>query len=170
MYGLMTDHYELTMVRSALASGVANRQAVFEVFARRLPPGRRYGVVAGTGRLVPMLADFLFTPADIDWLMAQGVLDERTADWLAAYRFRGNVDGYREGEVYFPGSPLLTVSGTFAECVLLETLVLSVLNHDSAVAAAAARMVSAAGDRALVEMGSRRTHEYAALAAARAAY
>ncbi|MGH3994907.1 MAG: nicotinate phosphoribosyltransferase, partial [Pseudonocardiaceae bacterium] len=90
--------------------------------------------------------------------------------WLASYSFQGDIDGYPEGELYFPGSPVLTVSGTFAECVLLETLVLSVLNHDCAVASAAARMVTAADGRPLIEMGSRRTHELAAVASARAAY
>ncbi len=82
----------------------------------------------------------------------------------------GDIWGYPEGEVYFPGSPLLRVEGSFAECVLLETVILSILNHDSAIAAAASRMSSAAGARPLIEMGARRTHELAAVAAARAAY
>ena len=82
----------------------------------------------------------------------------------------GSITGYREGELYFPGSPILTVEGTFAEAVVLETLALSVLNHDSAVATAAARMSIAAGDRPLAEMGSRRAGEQSAVAAARAAY
>src|SRR5205823_1289092 len=90
--------------------------------------------------------------------------------WLAGYRFRGDVSGYPEGELFFPGSPILTVAGTFAEAVILETLVLSVLNHDCAIAAAAARMVTAARGRPVIEMGSRRTHERGAVAAARAAY
>ena len=90
--------------------------------------------------------------------------------FLADFRFHGDVDGYPEGELYFPHSPLLTVTGTFAEAVVLETLVLSILNHDAAVASAAARMVTAAEGRPIIEMGSRRTHEYAAVAAARAAY
>jgi nicotinate phosphoribosyltransferase len=98
------------------------------------------------------------------------VVDRPTLDWLAGYRFRGSISGYREGECYFPGSPILTVEGGFAECVLLETVILSILNHDSAIAAAASRMVSAAAGRPCIEMGSRRTHERAAVAAARAAY
>ncbi|MEO8527999.1 MAG: nicotinate phosphoribosyltransferase, partial [Pseudolysinimonas sp.] len=84
--------------------------------------------------------------------------------------FAGSISGYREGEVYFPGSPLLVVEGTFAEAVMLETLALSILNYDSAVASAAARMVAAADGRPLAEMGSRRTGEHSAVAAARAAY
>ena len=167
---LLTDHYELTMVAAALRDGTANRHCVFEVFARRLPPGRRYGMVAGTGRLVEAIIAFRFDDGQIAGLRDGGVVDEATARWLADYRFRGDVDGYAEGELYFPGSPILSVSGTFAECVVLETIVLSVLNHDCAIAAAAARMVTAARGRPIIEMGSRRTHEHAAVAAARAAY
>ena len=167
---LYTDHYELTMLSAALKDGTAHRRSVFEVFARRLPPGRRYGVVAGTGRLIEMIRDFRFTDADIDFLRGAHIVDDATTAWLADYRFTGDVDGYAEGELFFPGSPILTVSGTFAECVVLETLALSVLNHDSAIAAAAARMVTAARGRPIIEMGSRRTHEESAVAAARAAY
>jgi nicotinate phosphoribosyltransferase len=97
-------------------------------------------------------------------------LDPATLAYLADFRFSGDVDGYAEGELYFPGSPVLSVHGTFAESVVLETLALSIFNHDTAVASAAARMVSAAEGRPLIEMGSRRTHELAAVAAARAAY
>ncbi|CAI7977483.1 Nicotinate phosphoribosyltransferase pncB1 [Frankia sp. Hr75.2] len=166
---LLTDHYELTMLRAALRSGAAERRAVFEVFTRSLPAGRRFGVMAGTGRLLAALADFRFGPAEIDHLSATGVVDPDTADWLASYQFRGDVDGFAEGEPFLPDTPVLVVEGTFAECVLLETLVLSVLNHDSAIAAAGSRMVAAAGDRPCIEMGGRRTHEQAAVAAARAA-
>jgi nicotinate phosphoribosyltransferase len=167
---LMTDQYELTMVSAALKDGTADRHSVFEVFARRLPTGRRYGVVAGAGRLMDLIRDFRFTPEDINFLLRAQIVDETTADWLSGYKFSGDIDGYGEGELFFPGSPILTVSGTFAECVVLETLILSVLNHDSAVASAAARMVTAARGRPIIEMGSRRTHEDSAIAAARAAY
>jgi nicotinate phosphoribosyltransferase len=167
---LLTDHYELTMLQAALRSGAAGRRCVFEVFARRLPEGRRYGVVAGTGRLLDALAGFRFGPEEIERLRSARVVDESTLDYLAGYRFTGDIWGYAEGECFFAGSPLLVVEGTFAEAVLLETLVLSVLNHDAAVASAASRMTSAAGDRPCIEMGSRRTHEEAAVAAARAAY
>ncbi|WP_428961666.1 nicotinate phosphoribosyltransferase [Micromonospora fluostatini] len=167
---LLTDHYELTMVSAALRDGTADRRCVFEVFSRRLPAGRRYGVVAGTARLVELIRDFRFAEEEVDFLRRTGVVDEAAAAWLADYRFTGDIDGYAEGELFFPGSPILTVSGGFAECVVLETLVLSVLNYDCAVAAAAARMVTAARGRALIEMGSRRAHEEAAVAAARAAY
>src|SRR5215471_8610295 len=167
---LLTDHYELTMLEAALHSGAAHRRAVFEVFARHLPHGRRYGVVAGTGRLLDAIERYRFGPEELSFLRDSRIVDETTLRYLASYRFGGNIWGYAEGDVYFPGSPILVVEGTFAEAVLLETVVLSILNHDCAVASAASRMVSAAGGRPLIEMGSRRTHESAAVAAARAAY
>lgn len=165
---LLTDKYELTMLAAALRDGTANRRATFEVFTRRLPDGRRYGVLAGTGRFLEALAGFTFDEAALDSVAS--FLDAETLGYLRDFRFRGDIDGYPEGELYFPGSPVLSVTGTFAECVLLETLALSILNHDSAIAAAAARMVTAADGRPLIEMGSRRTHEQAAVAAARATY
>jgi nicotinate phosphoribosyltransferase len=167
---LLTDHYELTMVSAALRDGTADRRCVFEVFARRLPPGRRYGVVGGVGRLLDLVRDFRFTPETVEFLRHADVVDDDTARWLTDYRFTGEISGYAEGELFFPGSPILTVAGTFAECVVLETLILSVLNHDCAIAVAAARMVTAARGRPIIEMGGRRTHEEAAVAAARASY
>ncbi|MFG2496684.1 nicotinate phosphoribosyltransferase [Streptomyces sp. NPDC048441] len=167
---LFTDHYELTMLQAALKAGTADRRSVFEVFTRRLPEGRRYGVVAGTGRVLDAVENFRFDADVIGFLRERRVVDEETLKWLSSYRFSGDIWGYPEGEVYFPGSPLLRVEGSFAECVLLETVILSILNHDSAIAAAASRMASAAGERPLIEMGARRTHELAAVAASRAAY
>ncbi|MER8220123.1 nicotinate phosphoribosyltransferase [Streptomyces sp. NPDC094143] len=167
---LFTDQYELTMLRAALTSGTADRRSVFEVFTRRLPDGRRYGVVAGTGRVLDAVENFRFDPGVLGFLREREIVDERTLEWLAGYRFGGDIWGYPEGEVYFPGSPIMRVEGTFAECVLLETVILSILNHDSAIAAAASRMSAAAGGRPLIEMGARRTHELAAVAASRAAY
>jgi nicotinate phosphoribosyltransferase len=166
--GLLTDKYELTMLAAALRDGTAHRRATFELFARRLPQGRRYGVLAGTGRLLEALPQFRFDDAALTSLAEFS--DRETLRFLADFRFSGDIDGYAEGELYFPGSPVLTVSGTFAECVLLETLALSILNHDTAIASAAARMISAARNRPVMDMGTRRTHELAAVAAARAAY
>ncbi|MBU6530794.1 nicotinate phosphoribosyltransferase [Streptomyces sp. NPDC057245] len=167
---LFTDQYELTMLQAALRAGTAGRRSVFEVFTRRLPDGRRYGVLAGTGRVLDAVENFRFDADVLRFLRERSIVDAETLDWLAQYRFSGDIWGYPEGEVYFPGSPVLRVEGTFGECVLLETVILSILNHDSAIAAAASRMSSAAGGRPLIEMGARRTHELAAVAAARSAY
>jgi len=168
--GLLTDHYELTMLAGALHSGAAHRRAVFEVFARHLPHGRRYGVVAGMGRLLAALERFRFGPGELEFLHATGVIGDGTRAYLETFAFTGDVWGYAEGDCYFPGSPILVVEAPFAEAVVLETLALSVLNHDCAIASAASRMVTAADGRPLIEMGSRRTHELAAPASARAAY
>lgn len=167
---LLTDHYELTMVEAAMRAGTAFRPCVFELFPRRLPEGRRYGVVAGVGRMLDAVADFHFEPEEIDFLVGHQVVSEQMAQWLSGYQFTGSIHGYPEGELYFPGSPLVTVESSFAEACLLETLLLSIYNHDSAVASAASRMVLMAEGRSIIEMGSRRTHEEAAVAAARACW
>ncbi|TGY37969.1 nicotinate phosphoribosyltransferase [Microbacterium laevaniformans] len=167
---LLTDRYELTMIDAALRDGTAARHCVFELFGRRLPGARRFGVVAGTGRLLQELRAFRFGDDELRYLRDNRVVGAETLRYLENYRFTGSIRGYREGELYFPGSPVLTVEGSFAEAVVLETLALSILNHDSAVANAAARMSIAAGDRPLAEMGSRRAGERSAVAAARAAY
>lgn len=165
---LLTDMYELTMLDSALASGTANRRSVFEVFARRLPGGRRYGVVAGTARVLDAIRDFTFGEEELAYIESLHIVSPSTLEWLSTYSFTGDVYGYREGECYFPYSPILTVSGTFAETCILETVILSILNHDSAVATAASRMTIAAHGRPCAEFGARRTHEIAAIHAARA--
>ncbi len=155
------------MLEAALHDGTAHRASSFEVFSRKLPNERRYGVVAGTARVLRAIRDFRFTEEQLATL---DFLDEGTIEYLRNYKFSGDIDGYREGELYFPYSPILTLRGTFAECVVLETVVLSIMNADSAIASAASRMVTAADGRPIIEMGSRRTHEYAAVTAARAAY
>ncbi len=167
---LLTDHYELTMLDAARTGGVADTECVFDVFARRLPPGRRYGVVAGTARVIDAVSRFRFGDTELAFLDDRQIVSPGTLEWLSTYRFQGDIRGYREGDVYFPHSPLMSVQATFADAVILETVILSILNHDSAVAAAAARMVGAANGRPLIEMGSRRTGEHSAWAAARAAF
>lgn len=167
---LNTDRYELTMLDSVLHSGTADTPAVFEVFARRLPPGRRFGLLAGTGRLLDALTDFTFDEPELAWLRQNGVISDAARDYLTGWHFTGDIDGYQEGQTYWPHSPVLTVRARLADAFLIETITLSILNHDTAVASAAARMVLAAAGRPLIEMGSRRVDPEAAVAAARAAY
>src|ERR1700746_550445 len=93
------------MGHAALHSRTAGRRAVFEVFARHLPHGRRYGVVAGTGRLLDALERFRFGPAELEFLRDAGIVNEQTLDYLASCRFSGDIWGYAEGDCYFPGSP-----------------------------------------------------------------
>lgn len=166
----LTDQYELTMLQSALEDGLAHKNAIFELFARKLPQGRKYGVVAGIGRAIEAVENFHFTEKQISFLRERKVVNEATLEYLADFHFTGRITAYHEGELYFPYSPILTVEATFGEAVLLETVLLSILNFDSAVAGAAARMVQAGKGLPIIEMGSRRAHEKAAVAAARAAY
>lgn len=166
----LVDLYEITMLQAALRSGMANQRTTFELFARRLPNGRRYGAVGGTGRAIEAVRNFRFTDEQLRYLSKNPVIDSGTISYLENYKFNGRISGYREGDVWFPNSPILTVEGSFAEAVLIETILLSVMNHDSAVMSAASRMVVASQGMPLIEMGSRRTHEEAAVSAARAAY
>lgn len=166
----LTDQYELTMLQSALEDGLAHKKAIFELFARKLPQGRKYGVVAGVGRAIEAVENFHFTDKQISFLRERKVVTEATLEYLANFHFSGRITAYHEGELYFPYSPILTVEATFGEAVLLETVLLSIMNFDSAVAGAAARMVQAGKGLPIIEMGSRRAHEKAAVAAARAAY
>lgn len=166
---LLTDRYELTMLETAIASGLAAVPATFEVFARSLG-GRGFGVVAGTGRLAEALRDFRFDDETLRWLVDERVIATSTAHYLERFRFTGSIAAYPDGELYFPGSPIVRVDAPFGEGLLIETLVLSILNFDTAVATAAARLRLAAGTATLIEMGSRRIHEQAAVAAARAAW
>ena len=111
---LLTDHYELTMVQAALRAGTAHRRSVFELFPRRLPEGRRYGVVAGVGRVLDAFERFRFDDEVLEVLRKGKVVDDSTLQWLADYRFSGDIWGYPEGEIYFPYSPLMVVESTFA--------------------------------------------------------
>ena len=166
---MMTDMYEYTMLDAALKDGTANRKCVFEIFTRHLPEGRRYGVVAGTGRILDALERFHLDDEDLRFLSDRNIVSAETIAWLERFHFSGSIKGYREGEMFFPNSPVLQVEGTFGECTLLETLLLSILNYDCAVASAASRMVTAAKDRPCMDMGGRRTNEWSAVAASRAA-
>lgn len=167
---LLTDQYELTMLASALRDGTAHKRATFDVFARSIKGGFRYGIVAGLGRILDAIDNFTFDADDVAWLTEQGIVDATTADYLTNFRFRGTVRAIPEGAIYLPNVPVLTIEGTFGECVLLETVILSIVNHDSAVATKAAHIVDAANGKPVMEMGSRRTHDQAAVAAARATY
>ncbi|AAO44720.1 nicotinate phosphoribosyltransferase [Tropheryma whipplei] len=168
--GLLTDQYELSMVNAARISGIAAKECVFEVYSRALPPGRPFGVFAGLERLLEKIENFSFADDEITWLREKNIVDNETLDWLRGYSFSGSISGHKEGEIFFPNTPVLTVRAPFAEAVVLETLILSCINFDSAIASAAAQLVYRAKNKPVYEMGSRRTNEQAAVAAARAAY
>ena len=167
---LWTDHYELTMLDALNRSGNVEKRAIFEVFTRELPLGRPFGVFAGSGPLAESIENFTFTDDQLNFLKSANVVSSETLDWLSSYSFQGDILSYREGELYFPNSPVMTIEARLGEALILETLVLSTLNHASSVATAAARIAQAADGKLVMEAGSRRVHPKAAVHAARAAY
>ena len=172
---LHTDRYQLTMLAAYAKAGLTERRAVFELFVRRLPESRRYLVACGIGRIAHALSTLRFTSEDLAWLEADPFLGPAFAHaavrrMFEGFRFRGKVLAIPEGRVCFPHEPLVRVEGTLAEAQLVETLLLSVINHDTRVASKCARIARAARGRECFEFGSRRTHESAAVDAARAAY
>ena len=171
----LTDRYQLTMLAAYAEHGLAERRAVFELFVRKLPPSRRYLVACGVGRAVARLAELSVTEADLARLDRDpffGAALKRPAirALFESLRFRGRLLAIPEGRLCFPHEPLLRVEGTLAEAQLVETLLLSIVNHDTRVASKCARIVHAAAGRPCYEFGSRRAHEEAAVDAARAAF
>jgi nicotinate phosphoribosyltransferase len=166
--GLKTDKYELTMLEAFIKSGTQDKKAVFELFGRKLPETRSYGVVAGTQRAIDAIVNFTFSETDLEYLEEH--LSAETIEYLRNYKFSGNVKGYREGDYWLPYAPLLTIEATLGEGVILETLLLSIFNYDTAVASAASHMYEASKGANLMEFGSRRVNEDAAVVAARSAY
>jgi nicotinate phosphoribosyltransferase len=172
---LLTDRYQLTMLAAYANAGLDRRRAVFELFVRDLPACRRYLVSAGIGRAVAALSSLRFSAEELAWLSRDRVLGPALAkpavrDAFERFAFRGRVLAVPEGRLCFPGEPIVRVEGTLAEAQLVETLLLSIVNHDARVASKCARVTTAAQGRPVFEFGSRRTHERAAVDAARAAY
>lgn len=165
---LKTDMYEFTMLEAYIHNGIVDNKAVFELFGRKLPNGRQYGVVAGTARAIDAILNFRFNEAELETLATK--LNPATIEYLRNYKFTGTIHGYEEGQLWFPYAPLLTIESTLGEGIILETLLLSIFNYDSAVASAASRMRKAAGDLFLMEFGARRVNEDAATVATRATY
>lgn len=168
---LLMDFYALTMANAYFRQGRHEEVAYFDYFFRRVPDGGGYAVFAGLEQAADYLENLRFTSEDIDFLRRKGGFDEGFLRYLQDFRFSGDVLSAQEGEVVFPGEPLLTVRAPLLQCQLLETFLLLTLNHQSLIATKAARMVDVAGGRKVFEFGSRRAHGAdAALLGARAAY
>lgn len=174
MFSLYTDRYQLSMLGAYLREGIASRRAVFELSMRKLPKARRFLVVAGIDRALRYLEGVRFTEDEVSYLRESAslrdVMTDEMIEYLRSFRFRGRVFGLREGEVLMGGGPILRVEGTLAECQIVETFLLGVINHESKVASKAARVVLAARGRPVMEFGARRLDPLSAPSAARAAY
>lgn len=169
---LHIDQYDLNMPYAWWKAGLADRRVQFDVYFRKHPFGSGFTVFAGLERIVHYLENLRFTEEDIAYLRNRPErYDEGFLDVLRGFRFRGNVDAMREGEIVFPEEPLLKIEGTVLEAALVEAAVLNIVNWHAPVATKAARMKEVAGDEPLIEMATRRMPEVdAAVWAARAAY
>ena len=152
---MMTDLYQLTMMNGYLVSGAADNTAVFDVFFRH--KGQiNYAVSAGLEQAIEYINDLRFDAADIEYLQALHLFDERFIDYLRNFRFTGDIYAVREGEIVFPGEPILTVKAPLIEAQLIETALLNIISHQTLIATKASRIVQAAGDKKVVEFGLRR--------------
>ncbi|MBX6322682.1 MAG: nicotinate phosphoribosyltransferase [Rhodospirillaceae bacterium] len=167
---LLTDLYQLAMAQAYLEEG-ANGTAVFELFVRRLPSCRQFLMTAGLDQALAFLDRSHFTAAELDWLRASERFSPRLLDYLAGFRFTGDVDAMPEGTVFFADEPILRVTAPLIEAQLVETRLLNLVHFQTIVASKAARLVLAAKGRTLIDFGLRRAHGAdAGLLAARAAY
>ena len=171
---LQTDLYQLTMAAGYFHQGMQDRRATCEMFVRRLPRSRRYLVTIGVERVVDYLTDLAFNEEDIAFLCTlpalKDAMTEAFQDYLRAFRFTGDLWAMPEGTLAFENEPLLQIRAPIIEAQIVETFVLSVVNHATMIASKAARIVEAAEGAAVVEFGTRRTHPDAAIDAARSAY
>ena len=171
--GLLTDLYELTMAAGYVQKGMEAR-ATFELFVRQRPALRNYLVAAGLEQALDFLEKVRFSDEDIAYVRALPVfqhVESRFFDFLARFRFCGDVWAMPEGTIFFPGEPILRVTGPIAEAQIVETGLLAILHFQTLIASKAARVTSAAAGRRVVEFGSRRAHgAEASVLAARAAF
>jgi nicotinate phosphoribosyltransferase len=167
---LLTDLYQLNMLQAYLDRG-ETKTAVFEFFVRKLPAHRSFLIAAGLEQVLQYLETLRFAPDELDWLAKTGRFSKDFIDYLADFRFSGDVHAMPEGTVFFADEPILRVTAALPEAQLIETRVINLLQFQSMVASKAARMVLAAPGKLLVDFGFRRAHgAEAGLMAARTSY
>jgi nicotinate phosphoribosyltransferase len=155
---LHTDLYQINMMQVYFEQGIAERRAVFEVYFREMPFKNGYAVFAGLERVVGYLRDLQFEAADISYLRALGY-PEDFLTYLAELTFTCDVKATREGDLVFANEPILQVEGPLAQCQLVETAILNIVNFQTLIATKAARIKSVIGDEPLLEFGTRRAQE-----------
>jgi len=167
---LTTDLYELNMVQAYLDKAEDN-EAVFEFFVRRLPARRGFLLAAGLEDALDYLETLKFSPAEITWLEGTGRFRQNLLDYLADFRFTGDVHAIPEGTVCFPNEPLIRITALLPQAQLVETRLINILHFQTLIASKAARMVLAAPGKALSDFGLRSAHgAEAGLYSARASY
>jgi nicotinate phosphoribosyltransferase len=167
---LLTDLYQFTMLQAYFDRDM-HRQAVFELFVRRLPESRNFLIAAGLEQALDYLSDLRFTPRDIEALERTELFHGKFLNWLSDLRFTGDVDALPEGTAFFADEPIVRVAAPLPEAQIIESRLVNLVHFQTVIASKAARCVLAAGGRTLVDFGMRRAHgSEAAILAARASY
>ncbi|MGT2666642.1 nicotinate phosphoribosyltransferase [Streptococcus rifensis] len=167
---LHTDLYQINMMQVYFEQNIHNRHAVFEVYFRKQPFNNGYAVFAGLERLIRYFEQLTFTESDLAYLREEGYPEDFLA-YLADFKFELSVKSAREGDLVFANEPIVQIEGPLAQCQLVETAVLNIVNYQTLIATKAARIKSVIGDEPLLEFGTRRAQEMdAALWGTRAAF
>ncbi|KRM93384.1 nicotinate phosphoribosyltransferase [Lentilactobacillus senioris DSM 24302 = JCM 17472] len=159
---LHTDAYEINMMDTYFEQGIENRHAVFEAYFRKLPFGNGYAVFAGLEHVIDYIQNIHFTEDDISYLKSVGDYSPAFLEYLRNFEFKGTIRSALEGDLVFNNEPIVQVEGTIAECQLVETAILNIVNYQTLIATKAARIRTVAGDDPLLEFGSRRAQEVSA--------
>lgn len=168
---MLFDFYEATMSNGLFKNGMHNTVSYFDMFFRRVPDEGGFAIMAGLEQLIEYLDNLTFTDEDIEYLRLQNKFSEEFLDYMRNFKFECDVWAIPEGTPIFPGEPIITVRGPAIQAMMIETMVLVTINHQSLIATKANRIVRAANGKAVMEFGSRRAHSYdAAVYGARAAY
>ena len=153
---MLCDFYELTMGQGYFTQGYADRITYFDLFFRRCPDGGGFAIAAGLEQIVQYIQELHFEPEDIEYLRGRKLFTEDFLDYLANFRFTGDIWAVPEGTPVFPKEPIITVRASAIQAQLVETYLLLCVNHQSLIATKANRVVRAAEGRTVLEFGSRR--------------
>ena len=168
---LHTDLYQINMMKTYWETGVYEKKAIFEAYFRKLPFENGYAIFAGLERIVRYIEQLRFSKTDIDYLRELGHYPEEFLTYLENFEFKGSIRSAVEGELVFANEPLVQVEGTLAECQLIETALLNIVNFQTLIATKASRVRMVSGDDPVLEFGTRRAQELdAAIWGTRAAY
>lgn len=167
---MLVDFYELTMANGYLDNEVGNKTVYFDMFFRRIPDGGGYCIMSGVEQMIEYITNLKFFEEDIEYLRAQNMFSEEFLDYLKNFKFSCDIWAVPEGTPVFPGEPLVIVKGPAIQAQFIETMILLTINHQTLIATKASRICTAAKDKPVIELGSRRAQGYdGAIYGARAA-
>ena len=155
---MIMDLYELTMANGIFNSDMRDTVSYFDMFFRRVPDKGGYAIMAGLEQLIEYMENLKFEPEDIEYLRSLNLFCDEFIDYLKDFKFCCDVWAVPEGTVIFPHEPIITVRGPAMQALMLETMLLVTINHQSLIATKANRIVRAAQGRPVMEFGARRAH------------